>query len=295
MTLPAKKVLACVDRSSFAPMVTDYAAWAAQRMQAPLELLHVIDRHLERSSGEDHSGAIGFNAQESLLTQLSEAEAHKAKRLREEGRLFLNTLREKALRHGLDTVDMRQRHGSLAATLAEQENNIRLFVLGRQGHSAAESESTQGLKARLGSQVEHVVRTLKCPILTVNQAFSTPQQIMLAYDGTAATRKGVEMMAQSPLFRGLPLHVIMAGAAEKETPKKLEWAVSTLTHAGFEVQSAFIPGEPHAIIRAEIKARNIDMLLMGAYTHSPLRALILGSRTSALLRAIDIPCLLMRW
>jgi hypothetical protein len=37
-------------------------------MDAPLELLHVIDRHPERGSGKDHSGAIGIGAQEALLT-----------------------------------------------------------------------------------------------------------------------------------------------------------------------------------------------------------------------------------
>ena len=41
------KVLACVDQSHFADYVADYAAWAARRMDAPLEFLHVIDRHPE--------------------------------------------------------------------------------------------------------------------------------------------------------------------------------------------------------------------------------------------------------
>ena len=60
------KVLACVDQSHFAEYVADYAAWAARRMDAPLEFLHVIDRHPEQGSGEDHSGAIGIDAQENL-------------------------------------------------------------------------------------------------------------------------------------------------------------------------------------------------------------------------------------
>mgnify|MGYP006195955945 CR=1 FL=1 len=45
------KVLACVDQSAFADHVTDYAAWAAQRLGAPLELLHVIDRLTPDDSG----------------------------------------------------------------------------------------------------------------------------------------------------------------------------------------------------------------------------------------------------
>ena len=51
-----RKVLACVDQSHYADHVTDYAAWAAGRMQAPLELLHVIDRHPEIASSTDHRG-----------------------------------------------------------------------------------------------------------------------------------------------------------------------------------------------------------------------------------------------
>lgn len=65
------KVLACVDQSHFADYVADYAAWAARRMDAPLEFLHVIDRLSEQGSGKDHSGTIGIDAQENLLTKLS--------------------------------------------------------------------------------------------------------------------------------------------------------------------------------------------------------------------------------
>lgn len=40
--------------------------------------------------------------------------------------------------------------------------------------------------------------------------------------------------------------------------------------------------------------RVIQMLLMGAYAHSPLRALLVGSKTTDLLRAATIPTLLLR-
>ena len=72
------------------------------------------------------------------------------------------------------------------------------------------------------------------------------------------------------------------------------WAKDTLTAAGFEVVADVLPGDPEAVIAREVKARNIDMLLMGAYAHSPLRALIFGSKTTDLLRAATIPTLLLR-
>lgn len=283
-----EKVLACVDQSHFADTVTDYAAWAARRMDAPLELLHVIDRHPEQGLGEDHSGAIGINAQEQLLSNLSDRDAAVARAKREQGCVFLNRLRERGLAAGAPSADMRQRHGALDETLAEQEESVRLFVFGCRGVSA---ETTQ---RDLGRNVERVVRAIHKPILTVTEGFKEPERVMLAYDGTAVTRKGVDMIANSPLFKGLPVHIVMAGKESADAPKQIAWAKDMLTSAGFEVVADILPGDPEVVIAREVKARDIDMLLMGAYAHSPLRALIFGSKTTDFLRAATILTLLLR-
>ena len=187
------KVLACVDQSRFADYVADYAAWAARRMDAPLEFLHVIDRHPEQGSGEDRSGAIGIDAQENLLTKLSEEDEARSRNAREHGRIFLNRLRERAVAAGAALVDVRQRHGELEETLVEQAEGVRLLVLGRRGESA---DTTQ---RDLGRKVERVVRALNRPILTVTEDFHEPQRVMIAFDGGTVTRRGVEMVAgQSP-------------------------------------------------------------------------------------------------
>ena len=73
-----KKVLACVDQSPYADYVADYSAWAAERFSLPLELLHIIDRHQETATSDDHSGAIGFDAQENLLNRLTEEEGERS-------------------------------------------------------------------------------------------------------------------------------------------------------------------------------------------------------------------------
>ncbi len=282
------KVLACVDRSHFADYVTDYAAWAAQRMSAPLELLHVIDRHPEIGSGEDHSGAIGFDAQELLLTQLSERDAERARDAREAGRVFLNRLRQRAIDAGVPAADMRQRHGELGETLAEHEAGVRLFVLGRRGEAA---ETTQ---RDLGRNVEHVVRALHKPILTVTEGFREPRRVLIAYDGSAVTRRGVEMVAASPLFRGLPVHLLMSGKVPQDGPKQIGWAQKTLQDAGFEATAQIIPGDPESVIARTVKDQEIDILVMGAYAHSALRSLLFGSKTTDLLRSSKIPTLLLR-
>lgn len=282
------KVLACVDQSRFAEYVADYAAWAARRMAAPLEFLHIIDRHPELGSGEDHSGAIGIDAQENLLSKLSAEDQARTKNAREQGRIFLNRLRERAVAAGVTAVDMRQRYGELEETLVEQEEGVRLLVLGRRGEAA---EMTQ---RDLGRNVERVVRALHKPILTVTDSFTEPRRVMIAFDGGTVTRRGVEMVAGSALFRDLPVYLLMSGKDNQDAPKKLEWAKTTLETAGFQVTAALIPGDAESTIAKTVKAQSIDLLIMGAFSHSPLRSLLIGSKTTDLLRSSRIPTLLLR-
>jgi len=282
------KVLACVDRSHFANYVADYAAWAAMRMDAPLEFLHILDRHPEVATGADHSGAIGFDAKENLLSELSSQDEMRSRNAREQGRVFLNGLRERAMAAGIESPDVRQRHGGLEEALVEQEAGVRLFVLGRRGESA---EMTQ---RDLGRNVERVARALHKPILTVTENFSEPRRVMIAFDGSIVTRRGVEMVAASPLFRGLPIHLLMSGRESQEAPRQLEWARKTLEAAGFEAPPSLVPGDTERIIAQTVIKQQIDLLIMGAYAHSPLRNLFFGSKTADLLRSSRIPTLLLR-
>ena len=282
------KVLACVDQSHFADYVADYAAWAALRLDAPLKFLHVIERHPEIGSGEDHSGAIGIDSQERLLKKLSDKDEDMTRAAHEKGRIFLNRLRERAIAAGVKTPDMKQRHGLLAETLVEQEEEVRLFVLGRRGEAAEETNRD------LGRSVERVVRALHKPILTITEGFSEPHRVMIAFDGSVVARRGVEMVASSPLFLGLPVHLLMSGKPTQDGAKQLEWARETLGAADFEVIPSLIHGDAERVIAKTIQDQDIGMLIMGAYGHSPLRSLIFGSKTTDLLRSSRIPTLLLR-
>ncbi len=283
-----EKVLACVDQSHFANFVTDAAAWAARQMAAPLELLHILDREKEVALSRDHSGAIGVNAQQNLLSVLAERDEARSKENRERGRELLNGLRKRALERGIHAPDVRQRYGDLDEVLTDAQAQVRLFVMGRRGESA---ETTQ---RDLGRNVERMVRGLSKPILAVTDQFTEPQRVLIAFDGGSMTRRGVEMVAKSPLFRGLPIHVLMGGKPRRDSEKQLEWARSMLADAGFDVTVAFIPGDTERVIAEYVHAQSIDMLLMGAYGHSPLRSLFFGSKTADLLRSAKVPTLLLR-
>ncbi|MFN3493869.1 MAG: universal stress protein [Hydrogenophaga sp.] len=283
-----KKVLACVDQSAYAESVTDFAAWAARQLQAPMELLHVIDRHPRLEPVQDHSGAIGLDAQENLLQQLSNEDAARTRTAREAGRVFLNGLRERALAGGVASVDVRQRHGDLETTLPELQQDVRLFVLGRRGASA------QATQRDLGRNLEWVVRSVSKPVLAVPDAFREPSRVLYAFDGSSVTRQGIQMIASGHLLKGLPIQLLMAGKAQAQAPKQLEEARHVLVSAGFDVSADIQLGDPETVIAGALQTRQCDLLVMGAYSHSPMRSMFMGSKTADLLRSAAVPVLLLR-
>ncbi|MGE4281505.1 MAG: universal stress protein [Magnetospirillum sp.] len=282
------KVLACVDQSRYAEFVADYSAWAARRMEAPLEFLHILDRHPETADTKDNSGAIGIDAQETLLEQLSSEDAARAKTVREQGRIFLNGLRERAIAAGAGQVDTRQRYGDLEETLAEQEQGVRLLVLGRRGEAAGATSRD------IGRNVERTIRALHKPILTVTSEFAEPQRVLFAFDGGATARRGVEMVAASPLLRGLPIHLLMSGKESRDGRRHLDTAKSGLDQAGFATTATLVAGDAETVIGQAVREQGYGLLIMGAYSHSPLRTWLFGSKTSDLLRSASIPTLLLR-
>lgn len=282
------KILACVDTTQIADVVADYAAWAARKLQAPLEFLHVLNRHAELSSGQDHSGAIGLDAQEKLLTKLTSEDEARTRAAREAGRVFLNRLRERATAAGATLVDTRLRHGDIEETLSEQQEGARLLVLGRAGSSSATGD------IKLGRHLEWVIRAASRPVLVANDTYKEPSQVLFAFDGSAVTRRGVVMLAESPLLKGLPIHLVVSGAGNGQGQRQLEGAVQTLKDAGIEATSALVPGNAHDVIVDVLQTKPFDLLVMGAYSHSPIRSLFLRSKTSDLLKDSKVATLLLR-
>lgn len=281
-----KKILACVEQSRFANPVANYAAWASMRVGAPLEFLHVLDRHTERGQGDDHTGAIGIDAQEHLIDKLTAEEAARTAAAREQGRVFLHSLREQAHAAGAEVIDVRQRHGTLEETLAEQEKEVRLLVLGHGGSAAVD--------ASLGGNVERVVRTLHVPVLIVPDRFEQPHRVLIAFDGGTAAKRAVDMVATSPLFEQMTILLFMADQESPRTSSELAWAQEVLQAAGREVQAMLKPGKVVDSVTAVVREHAIDMVVMGAYGHSALRSLIFGSKTAELLRSVRVPTLLLR-
>ena len=280
-------VMACIDGSRASKAVCDYAAWASQRLEAQLTFLHVLDR-TGYASAANLSGSIGLGAQEALLEELAALDEQRSRLALEQGRLMLEAAVERAINDGVKAPMMRQRHGDLVETLAELENDIRLLVIGRQG------EEGDQVGQHLGGHVERVIRTLHRPILITQQQYQAPSRIMLAFDASATTRKGVEMLAASPLFRGLPCHVVLVGADTDDHRAQLEWARKTLETAGHDAVIAIVAGEVETALREYQLKEQIDLMVIGAYGHSRIRQFFVGSTTNHMIMNAQVPLLVLR-
>ncbi|PNE03526.1 universal stress protein [Alcanivorax sp. MD8A] len=275
-------VIACIDGSTASATVCDYAAWAAQRLDAPLDLLHVLD-HSRYPVTADYSGNLALGGREHLMQELADLDARRNRLALEQGKVMLEAAHARVVAAGVSEPSSRQRHGDLVDTLVELEDGMRLLVIGKQG------EEHNGVGAQVGDNVERVIRAVRRPILVTTGEFAPPQTIMLAYDGSETTRKGVTMLADSPMFKGLDCHLVSVGKSED-----LQWASDKLSDSGHQVTSAQLEGEVEPALHAYQQSHNVDLVVMGAYGHSRIREFFVGSTTNKMIREAKVPHLLLR-
>lgn len=281
------RVLAALDVSTYSASVAEMAAWAAARLQAPLEFVHAIDRPTSAPGRQDLSGNLALGDREDLLAELTALDESRARVAQESGRRLLAQARALAAQARGIEAESRLRHGALVDTLLELEAEVRLFVIGKRG------EHADFAKGHLGSNLERVVRAVHRPVLVAARSFSAPERFLIAFDNSATTRRCVEMVCASPLLAELPCHLLMVGDPSRE-PEGLEWAREQLSDAGFHVDVHVVAGPADAAIARHVQQHTIDLIVMGAYGHSRIRSLILGSTTTEVLRSCQVPVLLLR-
>ena len=222
------------------------------------------------------------------MEELAELDAQNAKAVQKRGRLILDEARAAIDSEGITTVSPKLRHGDLVETVLELEANSDLLVIGKRG------EAADFAKMHLGSNLERVVRSSHIPILVSSRAFKPINRFLIAFDGRTTSMKAVDHIARSPLFAGLECRMLLVGPDRAESRRKLEDSVSILRAGGFTVQADIISGQPDKVITEFVEREDINLLVMGAYSHSRLRNLFIGSTTAEMIRGCLIPIMLFR-
>jgi nucleotide-binding universal stress UspA family protein len=153
------KILALVDGSAYAQSVCDFAAWAATRTAAEVELLHVLGRRKTASTPADLSGSLDADERDELLKELASLDEQKAKLALRRGRILLDDAKARLQTAQVEKVSTKLRHGDLVETVVEFEADADLVVMGKRG------EAADFAKGHLGSNLERVGRSSRKPLL----------------------------------------------------------------------------------------------------------------------------------
>jgi nucleotide-binding universal stress UspA family protein len=280
------KLVALVDGSIYSKSVCENAAWLARRAGTPVEVLHVLGRRDVPVT--DLSGSIALGARSALLADLAELDERRAKLSQQKGRAILEDAKAILTEGGIADVSTRLMNGDIVETLGDFEADAELIVIGKRG------EGADFAKMHLGSNLERVVRSSKRPVFVAARGFSEIGTVLVAFDGGPSAMKAVDYVATSPIFAGLSVRLLTVGSENAEPRAKLESAKAKLEAAGLTVTADIQPGQPETIIAEIVEQGGVDLLVMGAYGHSRIRSLFIGSTTSEMIRSCKIPVLLFR-
>ncbi len=282
------RILGLIDGSAYAQSVCDHIAWIATKTEVTVELLHVIGRRDISSEPVNLSGNIGLGARTALLEELADLDAQKAKVAQKRGRLLLDEAKVRLQEAGVANVETKLRNGDLVDTVLEFEANADIIVIGKRG------EGADFAKGHLGSNLERVVRSTHKAIVIASRAFRPVTKMLIAYDGGALAMKTVDQVSRSPILSGLGVKLVMAGADTPDNRKKLDDAGVILKAAGYVPEAGLAQGAADKVISETVEKEGYDLLAMGAYSHSRLRSLFLGSTTTEMIRSCKIPVVIFR-
>ena len=280
------KIIALVDGSLYSKSVCENAAWIAGRIDAPVEVLHVIGRR--EAASTDLSGAIGLGARTELLDELSALDEERAKLAQRRGRAIVEDAEAIIRAAGITSVTARLRNGDLLEAVSAAETGAGLVVIGKRG------EAADFARLHLGSNLERIARASTWPVYVAARAFRPIANVLIAYDGGQSAMKAVDHVARSPLFARLDVRLLTVGAESVAARRALEGAQATLRAGGHKARIDLIPGQAENIITDTVERDGVDLLVMGAYGHSRIRSLIIGSTTTEMIRSCKIPVLLFR-
>jgi nucleotide-binding universal stress UspA family protein len=284
-----KTLLVCTDGSAYAPSLYDHALWAARRLGASVHVIHLIEPAPLLPLGGDYSGVMGMEAHAQLTAELLELEKARTRLAEQRGRAVLAAARVHFEAGGLAAGRIRDEllHARLADTTARLASAHDLLLIGKRGEEHAAG-------ARLGENLERIVRTSVHPVFVASRAFQPIVRFLLAYDGGPAAEKAVAHVVESPLLRGLPCHLLAVGVPGEIRESAFLAARDRLAAAGCPVRAEMVPGFPAEVIAETVRREHMSLLLMGAYGHGRLRNFFVGSTTADMLRDCPIPLLLFR-
>ncbi len=135
--------------------------------------------------------------------------------------------------------------------------------------------------------VAPVIRNSVRPVLVAGSEFrdeSEIQNILVAYDGSAHAARALLVAAELGARPGVHCTLITVAHSEDIGWDTLAPAEAFLFHHGVELgKKVVVSSKPSSVICEQAASEGVDLVVMGAYGHSPIREVLFGSTTERIL------------
>lgn len=270
-----KRILVGIDTSEHARTAQTYAFHLARRLRATLIGVHVVDIvSIEGSFFHDISGSLGLEPYLDFSTKMREV-------LNARGKAVLEDFAHAAKREAIPAETVLE-VGVVANQICERAKSVDLLVI---GHRGVNERFSTGL---LGSTTESVARKSPRQMLVSPVRFREVTHALLAYDGSDRASRAMRAAADFAATLNIPLTVITVARDLTLGERTLNQARSYLEPYAIKTDFKLVPGHAHEGIIGSIKEFDADLLFIGAYGHSRIIEMVLGSNTEYVLR--NSPC-----
>ena len=279
-----RSLLVCTDGSSYGDTACEYAMDLSVRLRAQLSALHVIDaRLLEGPLMADLSNWVGAQPYGAQVPQFREL-------LNRKGETILESFRQKCAGKGIVPTTLLS-SGHPVHAILEEEAKTEMLVLGQKGEHAGWAEHL------MGSTVERIVRQSLRPCLVTPGAFRPITKMIVAFDGSGhaakALHEAIELAQELKIALGL-VTVVDGETSEALAAQIIKGGLILVKAHAFEAESAVVKGIPAEAILDHARRQQGDLIVMGAFGHSRIREMILGSTTAQVVASAGLPVLLVR-
>ena len=278
-----KSLMVFTDGSENAAVAGRYGMALATGLRARLIGCHVLDiRTLEGPLMADVSGWLGAQPYSGQVAQFRTLLEHRAEAL-------LAAFQKDCTEAGLD-AEITLRTGYPARMILDEEARAELIILGQRGEHAEQSGEM------IGSTVERVIRHSIKPCLVTPTTFRPIQKILVAFDGSDVSSKALREAIELALALHLPL--VLLTVAEENAQERAR----AIAEEGMQLVRAHecaaahlvVSGRADQVILTQAEELGCDLIVVGAYGHSRIREMILGSTTQNLVARSHTPVLLVR-
>lgn len=278
-----KSILLPVDGSAYTESVLRYGIELGRALDALLRVLTVVDvRSYEWVAAFGSDGFVPVvpspsyrEETERLLNEKADQTLQRAESLLKEEAADVRFTTEKVADSPIDAIVAR-------------ENIADLIIMGQRG------EYAKWESRLLGATVEAVSRQAEKPLMVVGQKHRPIRSILLAYDGSKAANRGLQVGAE--IAFGLKTSVtLLTVQREREWAERILAEAKTYLEAfDLDVETRWTSGDPDDAILGTITEDGFDLAVLGGRGHSRLREAILGATTVHVMRKSPVPVCLVK-